>query len=659
MMKKWIIYSKSSPSSDESNTPLVAELLNKMAQEVLLPFQPTFKRANCKITFTHQHLKGKIDAVDGFNWNAKCPNGFAYLPPHGAQEFRTAAESMKDPSPILVGINGDEATIRSSANAFNIGVQDRDLRWEAIKKIAESESGELKKFLITDDKKPFDWDGAKNFTLLYVDSSYSDEQIQEKVIDTFKNANSRVIVLNSSVAIGSRILKLVGKSWSHKTIIRRGGSYVDHIEGARTIDAVGFHSLDGIVRLLERVHPKPLTYEIQVAVLDASWRIDATYLLATAFRNAVVNYEKNGIDVCTIDRAALVREMTALNGDECILETPGRWIAFDADRMNRSRSVTLLERSNTGGEPSLYPIQITANGDWQQVVQMQFQPLWFGEVEEAKGTFECDFILSLWAPETDINFEELVFPTAVGKPELSKLAVAKRALKQPSEYANESNPSSFSSAIRIRGKFRFDPDVANYPLDRQEFCIAVELSGSSASCALQPAFVGSIRPDIADGWSVIHSKTGRRSWTTPIQSGAKKRTWEVRDGVTFRLILKRIRPDLVPRSVLPAAFLIVVTWLTSFWADPVQVAAILVNALLACIGLYFSESKPILGRTTLVDRFFMFCYVLIGSRLGAVIATFGFSSSEEMYHYVNIIFQWIIPLAIFLVVFRTLKKIRR
>ncbi len=185
------------------------------------------------------------------------------------------------------------------------------------------------------------------------------------------------------------------------------------------------------------------------------------------------------------------------------------------------------------------------------------------------------------------------------------------------------------------------------------------MSGSSASCALQPAFVGSIRPDIADGWSVIHSKTGRRSWTTPIQSGAKKRTWEVRDGVTFRLILKRIRPDLVPRSVLPAAFLIVVTWLTSFWADPVQVAAILVNALLACIGLYFSESKPILGRTTLVDRFFMFCYVLIGSRLGAVIATFGFSSSEEMYHYVNIIFQWIIPLAIFLVVFRTLKKIRR
>ncbi len=66
-----------------------------------------------------------------------------------------------------------------------------------------------------------------------------------------------------------------------------------------------------------------------------------------------------------------------------------------------------------------------------------------------------------------VNFEELVFPTAVGKPELSKLVVAKRALKQPSESADKFNPSSFSSAIRIRGKFRFDPDVANYPLDRQ------------------------------------------------------------------------------------------------------------------------------------------------------------------------------------------------
>jgi len=99
--------------------------------------------------------------------------------------------------------------------------------------------------------------------------------------------------------------------------------------------------------------------------------------------------------------------------------------------------------------------------------------------------------------------------------------------------------------------------------------------------------------------------------------------------------------------------------LTSFWADPVQVAATLVQAILACIGLYFSVSKPIPGRTTLVDWLFMVCYVLIGSRLGAVIATFGFSSSEEMYRDVNIASRWIIPLAIFPMVFWTLKKIRR
>jgi hypothetical protein len=657
-MKTWIIYSTSSTSSDESHNPLVAELLDKMAREVLLPFQPIFKRTKRQLFFQHQHADAKATLKDDVACIKRAQDVLAYLPSHSTSVLYEASRELRDHPIIVMGINGDKETIRSSTNAFNIGVHDDDLRWQAIKLVAERESGELEKFLITDDKKLPDWDGAENFTISHIDTSYSDVQIQEEIIDTFKNSNSRVIVLNSSVAIGSRILKLVGKSWSNKAIIRRGGSYVRHIEGARTIDAVGFHSLDGIVRLLERVHPKPLKYEIQVAVLDASWRIDATYLLATAFRNAIVNYERNGKDVCEIDHVDLVREMSALNGDECILETPGRWIAFDADRMNRSRSVTLLERSNSGREPSLYPIQITANGDWQQVVQMQFQPLWFGEVEEAKGTFECDFILSLWAPETNINFEELVFPTSVGKPELSKLAVAKRALKQPSESAHGPNPSNFSSAIRIRGKFRFDPDVANYPFDRQEFCIAIELSGSSASYALQPAFVGSIRPDIADGWSVIDSKTGRRSWTTPIQSGAQKRTWEVREGVTFRLILKRMRPDVIPRSVLPAAFLIVVTWLTSFWTDPVQVAGILVNALLACIGLYFSESKPIPGRTTLVDRLFMVCYGLIGFRLGAVIATFGSSSSEEMYRDVNIASRWIIPLAIFLMLWWTWKRIR-
>ena len=658
-MKTWTIYSTSSTSSDESHNPLVAELLDKMAREVLLPFQPIFKRTKRQLLFQHQHADAKATLKDDVACIKRAQDVLAYLPSHSTSVLYEASRELRDHPIIVMGINGDKETIRSSTNAFNIGVHDDDLRWQAIKLVAERESGELEKFLITDDKKLPDWDGAENFTISHIDTSYSDVQIQEEIIDTFKNSNSRVIVLNSSVAIGSRILKLVGKSWSNKAIIRRGGSYVGHIEGARTIDAVGFHSLDGIVRLLERVHPKPLKYEIQVAVLDASWRIDAIYLLATAFRNAVVNYEKNGKDVSEIDHVDLVHEMSALNGDECILETPGRWIAFDADRMNRSRSVTLLERSNSGREPFLYPIQITANGDWQQVVQMQFQPLWFGEVEEAKGTFECDFILSLWAPETDINFEELVFPTSVGKPELSKLAVAKRALKQPSESAHGPNPSNFSGAIRIRGKFRFDPDVANYPFDRQEFCIAIELSGSSASYALQPSFVGSIRPDIADGWSVIDSKTGRRSWTTPIQSGAQKRTWEVREGVTFRLILKRMRPDVIPRSVLPAAFLIVVTWLTSFWTDPVQVAAILVNALLACIGLYFSESKPIPGRTTLVDRLFMVCYGLIGFRLGAVIATFGSSSSEEMYRDVNIASRWIIPLAIFLMLWWTWKRIRR
>ena len=658
-MKTWTIYSTSSTSSDESHNPLVAELLDKMAREVLLPFQPIFKRTKRQLLFQHQHADAKATLKDDVACIKRAQDVLAYLPSHSTSVLYEASRELRDHPIIVMGINGDKETIRSSTNAFNIGVHDDDLRWQAIKLVAERESGELEKFLITDDKKLPDWDGAENFTISHIDTSYSDVQIQEEIIDTFKNSNSRVIVLNSSVAIGSRILKLVGKSWSNKAIIRRGGSYVGHIEGARTIDAVGFHSLDGIVRLLERVHPKPLKYEIQVAVLDASWRIDAIYLLATAFRNAVVNYEKNGKDVSEIDHVDLVHEMSALNGDECILETPGRWIAFDADRMNRSRSVTLLERSNSGREPFLYPIQITANGDWQQVVQMQFQPLWFGEVEEAKGTFECDFILSLWAPETDINFEELVFPTSVGKPELSKLAVAKRALKQPSESAHGPNPSNFSGAIRIRGKFRFDPDVANYPFDRQEFCIAIELSGSSASYALQPSFVGSIRPDIADGWSVIDSKTGRRSWTTPIQSGAQKRTWEVREGVTFRLILKRMRPDVIPRSVLPAAFLIVVTWLTSFWTDPVQVAGILVNALLACIGLYFSESKPIPGRTTLVDRLFMVCYGLIGFRLGAVIATFGSSSSEEMYRDVNIASRWIIPLAIFLMLWWTWKRIRR
>lgn len=661
-MKTWTIYSTSSTSSELSNHPLVAELLNKMAQEILSPFWPTFKRANRKILFLHQHVKEKNQLDVYANRARYSKDSLAYLPPHGKSMLHDASILLKSEKIFVMGINGDKDTVRSCDHAFNIGVQDHDLRWRAITMIAERESKGLIKFLVTDDAN--DWDGFDAFQVRRVANNPYDTEKLQVIVDEFKDSESRVIVLNLSLDGMEKISRLAAKSWGKKIIIRRGGATVRQVEGARTIDAVGFHSPDGIVRLLERVHPKNLQSEIKSAVLEASWRIDATYLLATAFQKAMNRLEQSGEEqagknISKIHFDDLVREVKLFNGEQCLLETPGRLIAFDDQRMNRSRSITLLEMSNLNGIPSLYQTQFTSNEDLQTVVQMQFQPLWFGEVQEASGTFECDFILSFWADNKNDFCNDLVFPTAVGDLNKHKLADATRALREPADSVSVQGDNCSSQTIRIRGKFRFDPDVSNYPLDIQEFCIAVELSGSSAPFALQPSFVGSIPPILADGWAVIDLKTGRRNWTTPKQTSVEKCTWSIREGVTFRFFFKRTRQDAIARTVLPAAFVILITWLTSFWPDSVQVVTTLVSALLACIGLYFSETKPIPGRSTLVDRLFMVCYGLIGLRLCAVICTFGFSNPENLYHYVNIVFMWFIPLVFFCMLGWTWKVIRR
>jgi len=647
MSKTWIIQSTSSPSGGSGDPEVVDALLRKIATETLRPFHATFAKTQRNLVFRQQHIDESVANLD-----ASCkalqeiPNVLAYMPPHSAAALSRACQTFANQELILLGINGNRETISKSPYAFNIGVHDRGLRWNAIRKVAHANSLGSRTILCTDHSVD-DLDGVGEFDKRVLSQTPDNASLQQLVLDGC-NSSSKVIILNLSGTTIQRIVQLAGQTWSGKTVIRGSGSAAQVIQGTRTIDAVGFNSFpapDGIAQLFERAIRKAQSAAVVEDLFTASWRIDAVFLLATALQSAQFEFEQTDRAVTNIQFQDVVRHIRQQNGVQSILEAPGRLIAFDSYQMNRARTVFLLDRSPDSEQVSLYPEQITPSHEWRSVTTLQFQPLWYGEVNEANGTFCCDAILTLWSMKP-VDYNDLVFPAAVETPNITLFTGSTKALLPLVDNALHTSGTGYSQTIRLRGTFRFTPDISNYPLDSQEFSVAVELGGSSASDALQPLFVGQISPNLIEGWAIANRKVGRRNWATPQQADHNQLTWAVRDGVTFRIILNRTRRDAIPRTVLPTALIIGVTWLTSYWSDPEQVAAILVNALLACIGLYFSESKPIPGRTTLIDQLFMVCYGLIGLRLCAVIATFGAKNQTEAFQYINALSIWLIPIAI-------------
>src|SRR5690606_6890681 len=172
-------------------------------------------------------------------------------------------------------------------------------------------------------------------------------------------------------------------------------------------------------------------------------------------------------------------------------------------------------------------------------------------------------------------------------------------------------------------KFSFHPDLKKYPFDNQQFPITLQASDALNTFLVQP-------PDFRNrdtifestGWNYRYNFVGYEQDIITVDNnfgGIQKNVPYYKFSYVFDL--QRARIDFSLKTLVPLLAILTIAYFSAF-IPPREfetLCAIQVTALLSCIALYFSTSKPELQYATTSDKIFIFCYVMITTLLGTSI----------------------------------------
>ncbi|HSI91704.1 MAG TPA: hypothetical protein VK927_11340, partial [Adhaeribacter sp.] len=205
---------------------------------------------------------------------------------------------------------------------------------------------------------------------------------------------------------------------------------------------------------------------------------------------------------------------------------------------------------------------------------------------------------------------------------------------------------------KISGKFQFDPDLKEYPLDQQAFPISIQPGNALKPFLIQPAHPSN-RDTIfqANGWTYKYQYVG---FDKEIISSSNAFSL-VRKNIpyykfTFEYVMKRLPIDYFLKTLMPLFTILTIAYM-SVYIPPREfeaLAAIQVTALLSSIALYFSTYKPQIQYATSSDKIFIFSYVMVTTLIGSSILIYIIRRRSPFLKRVAQVYQRILfPLIIF------------
>ncbi|RIJ41495.1 ABC transporter substrate-binding protein [Pontibacter oryzae] len=187
-------------------------------------------------------------------------------------------------------------------------------------------------------------------------------------------------------------------------------------------------------------------------------------------------------------------------------------------------------------------------------------------------------------------------------------------------------PTLYEYLYKVSGKFLFEPDLRNYPFDKQKFSIHFQPSAAVQPFLVQPSATA-LNDSIFDmkGWEYVDQYVGYDHDLVSFVNTFKdqQRTLPFYK-FSYTYVLARARVDFFLKVLTPLLVILIVSYFSVF--IPLHrfetMEAMQVTSLLASIALYFSAYKPVMEYATISDKIFIFTYVMITSLIGTSIVQF-------------------------------------
>lgn len=236
-------------------------------------------------------------------------------------------------------------------------------------------------------------------------------------------------------------------------------------------------------------------------------------------------------------------------------------------------------------------------------------------IDDNEQSFFAEFYLSMRASEA-ASLERIGFANAYIDPLSSKQQITIDTIHAGG--ASSAYPSTMK-IYKVSGRFLYDPDLTNYPLDTQLFTIELQPKSGDAPFIVQPPPLSlRDRSMITDGWDQVSQYVGTDQDFVPVVDAFTHSPSVVPFySASFSWLLKRQTTDYIMRVVVPLGFILIVAYLSIFIprTNFEAIVTIQVTALLSAVALYLALPALDSDTATLSDRMFVFVYMLVAAMI--------------------------------------------
>ena len=289
--------------------------------------------------------------------------------------------------------------------------------------------------------------------------------------------------------------------------------------------------------------------------------------------------------------------------------------SFFADARTRSQTPFVIILPQSLGRTQLAPIQFvrTREGTLRRIdtLYLDVDMLRTYAIDNDARSFYADFYLSMRASDR-IGFDDIKFTNAFLDPRTNGPQLVKETI-----YAggpSDAYPESMR-IYRVSGRFRFNPDFADYPFDSQQFSIDIQpRSGDKPFIVQPPPLVLRDQALRVENWDQTNQYVSYTSEFVPVVNAYTHEPSIVPFYQTrYVWQLKREANDYYLRVLIPLAFILIVAYLSIFIPQSHLEAIITlqVTALLAAVALYLSLPQVDSDIATVSDRIFVLDYMMV------------------------------------------------
>ncbi len=289
--------------------------------------------------------------------------------------------------------------------------------------------------------------------------------------------------------------------------------------------------------------------------------------------------------------------------------------SFFPDTRTRAQTPFVIILPHTLGRTQLAPIQFvrTRAGTLSRIdtLYLDVDMLRTYAINNNERSFYADFYLSIRASER-IGLDDVKFTNAFIDPRTNgpHLTIETIYGGGPTDAYPES-----MRIYRISGRFRFNPDFANYPFDSQQFSIDIQPRSGDKQFIIQPPPLDLRDPALSvENWDVESQYVTYADAFVPVVDAFTHEPsivpfYETR----FVWQMTRETTDYYLRVLVPLMFILIVAYLSIFIPQSHLEAIITlqVTALLAAVALYLSLPQVDSDTATVSDRIFVLDYMMV------------------------------------------------